>query len=240
MRANDLADQVAKQGAARHRFTWENEEIGNLEAQYDYARQDLSVMCCVVSEVLALWPRPKDIMSKIQRTVRPRPRKLRSSVMGHRYVWKRGVWQCTRCLQRRLKESQLGKGMVCPGVSKLNNVIRNPKGHNLFLGKTRYGPVLWCNECGAHAQTNIRNLAGNCLKHRAATRKNCKWFDKSVHPDYKYAIWDQTPLSLIRKREQVREGSEAVDKDQDVVRLVDGKVTPGDDGLPLRFWEEWQ
>ena len=131
--------------------------------------------------------------------------------------------------------------MLCPGISKLNNVIKDPKGHNLFLGKTRYGPILWCSECGAHAQTHIRNLAENCLKDRASTKKNCKWFDKAMHPDYKYAIWDQKPVRMIKMREQARiEGEIETAKDQDIVRLVDGKVAVGDEGLPLRFWEEWQ
>ena len=61
-----------------------------------------------------------------------------------------------------------------------------------------------------------------------------------MHPDYKFAIWDQCPVSYLKMKQREKdEQQESIEKDQDQVRLIDGKLSNSDIGLPLRFWDEW-
>ena len=106
-------------------------------------------------------------------------------------------------------------------------------GHNLFLGRTVYGPFLWCNTCGAQSQTNVVNLKKKCRNSWAKTVGNLKKIRKGIHPTYGHAIWDVQSVRRIKLREKIHYEL------PEEVHLFGNSVRSDGVGLPLRFWEEW-
>ena len=186
-RANDLADESAKAGAAVHRSA----STGELALAHSEWKAWVSAAQLAAS-LLELWP-PVAKREDRLRLVRPKPRQAVPKVVPktqHNFVTMAGQRVCERCLYRAKsdKGERLAMWRECPGAApRIGGILRSNgylfRPHVLVLFTAGGKPGLLCTNCGCHASTMQNKLGLSCLLRPARKGAEClSRYRRGLHP----------------------------------------------------------
>ena len=187
VKANDLADEVAKAGAAVHRSP------GEAHVQLAENEWDAWVTAArLVASMLECWPTVAARETRLQ-LIRPRPRQAPQRALPaeqHKFITAGRHRICERCLFRVKSAGGELKALwrPCPGSAQvIGNILQNNeyfyKPHVLTLFASGGRPGLICKCCGCHTSSMQQNLGCSCLANATKKGKQClARFIKGLHP----------------------------------------------------------
>ena len=115
----------------------------------------------------------------------------KSPVEKHVFRWKGNCWMCDICLLRKFNPST-ASCRPCPGPPPFKGLLRDCRGHNLYIASTAVnGVILYCNRCFHYASPHPRNLLRQCrglpvvsksFKGRTSQSSEKFYLSRSKHP----------------------------------------------------------
>ena len=106
---------------------------------------------------------------------------------GHQFKWIRHRWACQKCLRRTRRDPPF-LAFPCAGHNAvLSELVRDRRGHALFVTSTPDGILFVCMKCGCISEgVRISNLSERCNTRPASahTRANLNRIRNGQHPSH--------------------------------------------------------
>ena len=111
-------------------------------------------------DTLSTWPKAERVRKLHKNFLRVDPAEVHER---HHFVNMHDKWGCIKCGKTTNKPCDLASRTKCKGLSFASDLINNSNDHILFFCRQQGGGVLvFCNVCGAFAQTCPRLLKEKC------------------------------------------------------------------------------
>ena len=175
---NFHADELAKRGADLHAVD------GDDVSAYKVAKTDVTKLARHIIETMAAL-RQERVSNPAKAPRLPAiPLACSSQKMSHEFRWQGRMWICQTCLFRTHSPSLVPKSrLVCTGVSPLNVILDDSKGHSLWTAPlVGGGTIAYCSKCWSYATSYPRKLGEPCKGAPIRTRHSKHFLSKRRHP----------------------------------------------------------